>query len=122
MRAPSTGGSIEVYDIKTDPENPRYLTTFNQQKSVHDMTAVGDYVYVAEATASSYSVWDVKDPAAPKLVVRWNVAAGNFAHNIWPSGDGSFVVTTEELPNGLLTKVWQLNGSAPPVMLSSFKA
>ncbi|HEU4775425.1 MAG TPA: choice-of-anchor B family protein [Telluria sp.] len=117
-----TGGSIEIYDIKTDPENPRYLTTFNQQKSVHDMTAVGDYVYVAEATASSYSMWDVKDPLAPKMVVRWSVAPGNFAHNIWPSGDGSFVVTTEELPNGLPAKVWQLNGSAPPTLLSSFKA
>lgn len=117
-----TGGSIEVYDIKTDPENPRYLTTFNQQKSVHDMTAVGDYVYVAEANASSYSMWDVKDPLAPKLVVRWAVAAGTFAHNIWPSGDGTFVVTTEELPNGLPAKVWQLNGSAQPTLLSSFKA
>lgn len=114
-------GSIEIWDIKTDPENPRYLSTFNQFKSVHDMTAAGDYAYVAEGEASSFSMWDVKNPAAPVLVVRWPVAAGNYAHNIWPSGDGSFVVTTEEIPNGLPARVWQLNGAAAPTQLSTIK-
>jgi choice-of-anchor B domain-containing protein len=114
-------GSIEIWDIKTDPENPRYITTFNQFKSVHDMTAVGDFVYVAEGEASSFSIWNVSNPAAPALVVRWPVKAGNYAHNIWPSGDRSFVVTTEEIPFGLPARVWQLNGSAAPTELASFK-
>ena len=120
VAAPNSG-SVDIYDIKTDPENPRLITTFNQNKSVHDMTAVGDYAYIAEAESSSYSQWDVRDPASPKLVVRWNVAPGNYAHNIWPSGDGTFVVTTEELPTGLPARVWKLNGSAAPTQLSSFK-
>lgn len=114
-------GSIEIWDIKTDPEQPRYLTTFNQNKSVHDMTAVGDYCYVAEGNANSYSIWDVRNPRAPTLVVRWQVEAGHFAHNIWPSGDGTFVVTTEEIPSGLPARVWQLNGAAVPTQLSSFR-
>lgn len=58
-------GSIEIYDIKTDPENPRYLTTFNQFKNVHDMTAVGDFVYVAEGDANSFSIWNVKVATTP---------------------------------------------------------
>ena len=114
-------GSVEIWDIKTDPENPRYVTTFNQNRSVHDMTAIGNYCYIAEGEANSFSIWDVSNPAAPALVVRWSVASGNFAHNIWPSGDGSFVVTTEEFPNGLPARVWQLNGSNPPTQLASFK-
>lgn len=114
-------GSIEVWDLKADPENPRYLTTFNLNRSVHDMTAVGEFVYVAEGTASSYSIWDVKNPALPSLVVRWVGTPGNFAHNIWPSGDASFVVTTEEVPAGLPARVWKLNGAAAPTQLSSFK-
>lgn len=116
-----TNGSIEIWDVKTDPENPRYITTFNQFKSVHDMTAVGNFVYVAEGEASSFSMWDVSNPATPVLRVRWQVAPGNYAHNIWPSGDGTFVVTTEEIPNGLPARVWQLNGNAAPTELSSFK-
>lgn len=114
-------GAIEIWDIKTDPESPRYITTFHQNLSVHDMTAVGDKVYVADGEASSFSIWDVKDPAAPKQVVRWSVAPGNYAHNIWPSGDGTFVVTTEEIPTGLPARVWQLNGSAAPTELSRFQ-
>lgn len=117
--ASPANGSIEIWDIKTDPENPRYVTTFNQNRAVHDMTAVGDYAYVAEGDANSFSMWDVRNPVAPSLVVRWNV--GGYAHNIWPSGDGTFVVTTEEIPNGLPARVWKLNGSGAPTQLSSFK-
>ena len=114
-------GSIEVWDLAADPENPSYVTTFNQNRGIHDMTAVGDFVYVAEGNASSYSIWNVRDPRQPQPVVRWSVEPGHFAHNIWPSGDASFVVTTEELPNGLPARVWQLNGSAAPTLLSQFK-
>jgi choice-of-anchor B domain-containing protein len=116
-----TDGSIEIWDLSADPENPSFVTTFNQHRSVHDMTAVGDRVYIAEGNASSFSVWDVADPQAPQFVVRWSVP-GHFAHNIWPSGDGSFVVTTEEIPNGLPARVWQLNGAAAPTPLSSFRS
>jgi choice-of-anchor B domain-containing protein len=117
----SDNGSIEIWDIKTDPENPQYVNTFNSGKNIHDMTVVGDLCYVAEGFANSFSVWNVKDPLKPTLTVRWQVAPGNFAHNIWPSGDGSFVVTTEEIPTGLPARVWQLNGTAAPTQLSSIK-
>ncbi len=114
-------GSIEVWDLKPDPENPRYITTFNLNRNVHDMTAVGNLVYIAEGSANSYSIWDLTNPAAPSMKVRWTGTAGNYAHNIWPSGDGSFVVTTEEIPAGLPARVWMLNGSATPTQVSSFK-
>ena len=113
-------GAIEVWDLKTDPENPRYVTTFNRGRNVHDMTAVGNKVYVAEGDAHSFSIWNVTNVTAPVMEVRWSVP-GNYAHNIWPSGDGTFVVTTEEVPSGLPARVWQLNGSAAPTLLSSFK-
>ncbi len=117
----ATDGSIEVWDIKTDPINPRYITTFNLNRNVHDMTAVGEFVYVAEGLASSYSIWDMKNPAQPVLKVRWTGTAGNFTHNIWPSGDGTHVVTTEEIPAGLPARVWKLNGNLAPTQVSSFK-
>ncbi|QYF92789.1 hypothetical protein KY495_18990 [Massilia sp. PAMC28688] len=113
-------GAIEVWDLKTDPENPRYVTTFNRGRNVHDMTAVGEKVYVAEGDAHSFSIWNVSNPSAPVMEVRWSVP-GNYAHNIWPSGDGTFVVTTEEVPQGLPARVWRLNGTAEPTQLSSFK-
>ena len=112
-------GSIEVYDLATEPENPAYVTTFNQHRSVHDMTALGDRVYVAEGNAASFSIWDVRDPRAPALIVRWPV--GGFAHSLWPSDDGTLVVTTEEIPFGLPARVWRLDGSARPTQLATMK-
>jgi hypothetical protein len=111
-------GSVEIYDIATDPENPAYLTTFNQHRSVHDMTAAGDFVYVAEGNAATFSRWDVRDPMAPVLVSRWSV--GGFAHSLWPNADGSLVITTEEIPNGLPARVWRQVG-ATPVQLATLK-
>jgi hypothetical protein len=110
-------GSVEIYDIATDPENPAYVTTFNQHRSVHDMTAVGGFVYVAEGYANSYSKWDVSNPRSPQLVVRWSV--GGFAHSLWPSADGQVVVSTEELPHGLPARVWRMDGAGPPQQVAT---
>ncbi len=115
-------GSIEVWDLKTDPENPAYLTTFNQNHFVHDMTARGGRCYVAEGYDSAFSVWDVSDPRHPALVVRWSITPGNFAHNIWPNGDGTLVATTEEVPKGTPAKLWSLNGGAAPRLRGSLRA
>lgn len=115
-----TDGSVDIFRL-TDPENPAFLTTFNQNVYVHDMTARNGYCYVAEGTHASYSVWDMRDPAHPALVTRWNVEPGHFAHNIWPSPDGTHVVTTEELPEGLPARIWRLNGAAAPTAIASFK-
>lgn len=110
-------GSVEIYDVATDPENPTYVTTFNQHRSVHDMTAAGQFVYVAEGFANSYSKWDVTNPRSPQLVVRWSV--GGFAHSLWPSADGQVVVSTEELPYGLPARVWRMDGANPPQQVAT---
>lgn len=114
-------GSVEIWDLKADPEQPTYVTTFNQGHFVHDMTARNGRCYVAEGYDSAYSVWNITDPRHPALVVRWNVASGHFAHNIWPSEDGSFVATTEEVPRGLPMRIWSLNGGLAPTARGSFK-
>lgn len=114
-------GSIEVWDLNGDPEHPAYLTTFNQNHFVHDMTARNGRCYVAEGYDSAYSVWDVRDPRHPSLLVRWNLPAGQFAHNIWPSSDGAFVATTVEVPKGQPARLWSLDGANPPTARGSIK-
>jgi choice-of-anchor B domain-containing protein len=114
-------GSVEVWDLNGDPENPGYVTTFNQNHFVHDMTARNGRCYVAEGYDSAYSIWDVRDPRHPALVVRWSLPAGQFAHNIWPSPDGSFVATTVEVPKGIPARLWSLNGANPPTARGSLK-
>jgi choice-of-anchor B domain-containing protein len=105
----ANNGSVEIYELNTDPENPTYVTTFNQHRSVHDMTAAGDFVYVAEGFANSFSKWDVRNPRAPLLVARWPV--GSFAHSLWPNADGSWLVTMEETLAAPPARVFSMVGA-----------
>ena len=120
LGATPTDGSVDIYSL-ANPETPAYLTTFNQNVYVHDMTARNGYCYVAEGSHSSFSIWDVRDAAHPSLVLRWYVEPGHFAHNVWPSPDGTHLVTTEEFPVGLPARIWRLNGALAPTQVAQFK-
>ncbi len=62
----------------------------------HDMYARNDTVWIAEGSNGTWSAWDLANKAAPQLIQRVSVPAAGYVHNIWPSGDGRHVITTEE--------------------------
>ena len=74
---------------------------------IHDVFARNDTVWVAEGFARSFSVWNMADKQNPQLIVRVSVPNGGYVHNIWPTGDGRHVVTTEETANQTI-KVWNV--------------
>ncbi len=73
----------------------------------HDVHARGDTLYVAEGYQPTFSVWNVADKQAPQLLARVQVPNSGYVHNIWPSDDGRYVVTTEETV-GKTVKVWDI--------------
>jgi len=75
--------------------------------SIHDMFARNDTLWVAEANAGSFSIWDMADKNAPNLLVRVSIPAGGYVHNIWPTGDGRHIATTEETA-GKTVKIWNV--------------
>jgi len=97
---------IHILDLAApaDPEVVGFVSLPNG----HDMHARGDTLYVAEGFAPSFSIWDVSDKQAPHLLARQVVPNGGYVHNIWPSDDGRFVVTTEETV-GKTVKVWDVS-------------
>jgi hypothetical protein len=99
--------------LEPDPEAPRYVTTFATRVPVHDMMVQGSRCYVADGDASSFSIWDVSDMTQPTRLVTWPVTG--FAHNIWPSADGTWVVTTEETP-GKPVVLWSVSADPVPVV------
>jgi choice-of-anchor B domain-containing protein len=105
--------AIEVWSLEPDPEAPRYMTTFATGVPVHDMMVQGSRCYVADGDAKSFSIWDVSDMTRPTRLVTWPVTG--FAHNIWPSADGSWVATTEENP-GRPVVLWSVSADPAPVV------
>lgn len=88
--------SIFIFNI-ANTANPVFVAGFGPVSgSIHDMYADNDTLYVAEGSASTFSIWDMANKTSPALLARVMVPGNGFVHNIWPTDDRRHVVTTEE--------------------------
>jgi len=88
---------VEVWDLKADPLHPAFLTRLASDTPVSDLVCQGTRLYVAEGSAKSFSIWDVRSPALATRLSHWS--AQGFANSIWPREDGQVVGTVEETPS-----------------------
>jgi len=90
-----------------DPENPvdvGFITAAN----THDEFARNDTVWLAEGWNPAYSIWDCSNPAAPLKIGGITDVNFGYAHNIWPTDDGKYFLTTEET-SGKTVKIWDMS-------------
>jgi len=101
-------GVISIFDL-SDPENPAYVAEFtNSGIHIHDLYARNDTLYLAEGGNSTFSIWDFTNKSMPQLLVRKNIPNGGFAHNLWPTDDGKYLLSTEETA-GRTVKMWDIS-------------
>ena len=89
-----------------DPENPEDVITVSAS-NIHDVYARNDTVYVAEGYSHSFSIFDLSDKENPQLLARVDVPNPGYVHNIWPTDDGTHIMTTEET-TGKTVKMWNI--------------
>jgi hypothetical protein len=76
---------------------------------IHDMVVVDRRLY-SSFLDGGFTVHDVADPRVPLLVASHDYPDA-LTHNAWPSADGRFLFTTDEIsPNGHM-RVWDLGGA-----------
>ncbi len=102
----SAGNGIEIVDV-SNPDHPSIVGSFDVP-DVHDIHARGDVVYVAEGRSPTFSVWDVSDKVNPVMTQRIPVPDGGYVHNIWPTDDDNYLITTEETTDKTV-KVWDIS-------------
>ncbi|MDH4069724.1 MAG: choice-of-anchor B family protein [Ignavibacteria bacterium] len=90
-----------------DPENPVEMGTVTTP-NIHDVYARNDTVWVAEGWSPTFSMYDVSNKAAPSLILRHPIPAGGYSHNIWPTDDGRYAITTEET-DFKTVKIWDVS-------------
>lgn len=90
-------GAVVMYDLKTNPESPKYLGALNTGYS-HDNFARGDTVWSSDIYDGRVSIVDAKNKANPKLL-NTITTTSRFTHNSWLSDDGKFLFTTDERLN-----------------------
>lgn len=92
-------------DLNTDPYNPVYLGSFNNNY-VHDCFVRNDTMWAACINDGFVKVIDVSNKTdadnPSRVLAQWNTPL-NFSHNCWPTDDGQYLFTTDEKPNSTLT-------------------
>ncbi|MBC7775276.1 MAG: choice-of-anchor B family protein, partial [Phycisphaerae bacterium] len=95
-------GGTNVFDIKTDPYNPKYVGSFQQLGYIHDGYVDNDTLYACHINAGIMSMVDMTDKANP-TVLGTVETPGRFAHNSWITSDRTHVLTTDEKAPSFLT-------------------
>jgi choice-of-anchor B domain-containing protein len=117
LKSDATG--FRVVDL-ADPENPVELPFVNIPGSgIHDVFARNDTVYVAEGAAGTFSYYDMTNKLSPVLIKRFPIPSAGYVHNIWPSEQGPYVMTTEETP-GKTVKLWDISDTSNIVMTGDY--
>lgn len=114
--ASNSTGNIEIFDVRR-PQAPAHVASVADPGGhIHDMAVVDGRLY-GSFLGGGFTVHDVSDPRVPLLLASHDYPNA-FTHNAWPSADGRFLFTTDEVaPDGHM-RVWDLGeagGGAGPV-------
>lgn len=93
-------GGVIILDVATDPMNPNEVGVFDNWY-VHDGFVRGDTMYLAHINDGFISIVDVSDKSNPVLLGT-KFTPSTFSHNIWPSDDGQYVFTTDEVSSAYI--------------------
>jgi choice-of-anchor B domain-containing protein len=93
------GGAIFL-DL-SDPMNPVELGVWDQYY-IHDGYVRNDTLWAACIQNGIAAMVDVSDKQNPQLITTWQTPSA-FTHNIWPSTDGHYAFTTDEVSSAYVT-------------------
>ncbi|MEY3238006.1 MAG: hypothetical protein RI883_2107 [Bacteroidota bacterium] len=93
------GGAI-ILDVQTSPMNPIEVGDFDTWY-VHDGFVRNDTMFLAHISDGFLSLVDVTVKASP-ILLGTKTTPNNFTHNIWPSDNGQFVFTTDEISGAFI--------------------
>jgi choice-of-anchor B domain-containing protein len=88
------GGTI-ILDVQNNPMNPIEVGIFDNWY-IHDGYVRNDTLYAAHIYDGFFSLVNVSNKANP-ILLGTKTTPNNFTHNIWPSTNGQFVYTTDEV-------------------------
>ena len=93
-------GGVIILDVFTNPMAPVEVGVFDNWYC-HDGYVRNDTMYLANIYAGFFSLVDVSDKANPVLLGT-KTTPNSFTHNSWPSDNGQYVFTTDEISGAFL--------------------
>ena len=93
-------GGVIILDVFTNPMAPVEVGIFDNWYC-HDGFVRNDTMYLANIYAGFLSLVDVSDKANPVLLGT-KTTPSSFTHNSWPSDNGQYVFTTDEISGAFI--------------------
>jgi choice-of-anchor B domain-containing protein len=93
-------GGVIMLDVFTNPMAPVEVGVFDNWYC-HDGYVRNDTMYLAHVYDGFLSIVDVSNKAIPQLLGT-KTTPGSFTHNSWPSANGQFVFTTDEVSGAFI--------------------
>ena len=93
-------GGVIILDVFTNPMAPIEVGVFDNWYC-HDGYVRNDTMYLANIYAGFFSLVDVSDKANPVLLGT-KTTPSSFTHNSWPSDNGQYVFTTDEISGAFI--------------------
>ena len=101
------GNNIFIHDL-ANPANPVFVNSFGfYSGEIHDIWASNDTIFVAEGNAHSISLFETSDKNNPYRIAYLSIPNPGYVHNVWPTADKKYMVTTEETV-GKTVKIWDI--------------
>jgi choice-of-anchor B domain-containing protein len=113
--------SIYIHNLNSNPASPTYAGSFGISNGIHDMYAFDDTVYVAEGSSGRWAIWNLANKTTPVILARVAVPNPGYVHNIWPTADRNYCVTTEETDYKTI-KVWDISDLGNVSLVGEFLA
>jgi len=99
-----------ILDVHTNPMSPIEVGVFDEWY-VHDGYERNDTLYLAHIYEGFVSLVDVSDKSNP-ILLGTRTTPNNFAHNVWPSQNGQYIFTTDEVSGAYIAAYDISNPSA----------
>jgi choice-of-anchor B domain-containing protein len=93
-------GGVIMLDVFTNPMAPVEVGVFDNWYC-HDGYVRNDTMYLANINDGILSIVDVSDKSNP-ILLGTKTTVSNFTHNAWPSDNGQFVFTTDEVSGAFI--------------------
>jgi choice-of-anchor B domain-containing protein len=108
---------MRVLSVSEDPAHPREIGAFTSFY-VHDCVVRGNTLYASAIYGGFLAVLDISDPARPRETTRFSTGR-RFTHNSWPTFDGRYLFTTDEVAGAPL-EGWDITDLQRPTKVSEY--
>lgn len=110
----TTGMRVLSLENPTVPREVGSFTSFY----IHDCVVRGQTLFASAINSGFQAALDISNPANVREIARWTTG-GRFTHNAWPTEDGRFLFTTDEVTNAPV-ETWNITDLSRPTRVSQY--